>query len=162
VSYYACVPRTKRLPYATCIPIREECLCLLLQHAARAIARRFDDKLRPFKLTNGQFALLISLNRPEASPMRVVASLLGMDRTTLTAALKPLERRGLVKASKDPQDLRNRILILTRSGRALLIRAVPIWRRTHDEIEKLMPNGGANALRRSLLASPLIEKCQPL
>ena len=43
--------------------------------------------LRPLDLTNGQFSLLMSLNRPQPAPMKSVASLLAMDRTTLTAAL---------------------------------------------------------------------------
>ncbi|MBA5760426.1 MarR family transcriptional regulator, partial [Escherichia coli] len=67
-----------------------------MQRAARNLARIFDDALRPLDLTNGQFSLLMSLNRPKPAPMKSVASLLAMDRTTLTAALKPLERRGLV------------------------------------------------------------------
>jgi DNA-binding MarR family transcriptional regulator len=108
--------------------------------------------LRPFDLTNGQFSLLMSLNRPEPPPMGPVAALLGMDRTTLTAALKPLERRGLVKVIPDPSDKRSRILQLTRKGRTLLARALPAWKSMHDEAEKLVPNGGAEAMRRGLKA----------
>src|SRR5690242_9117663 len=76
--------------------VRDCCLCLHVQPAARALARRFDEALRPVDLTNGQFSLLMSLNRPAPPAMADVASLLAMDRTTLTAALKPLERRELV------------------------------------------------------------------
>jgi DNA-binding MarR family transcriptional regulator len=123
-----------------------------VQRAARALARRFDDVLRPFGLTNGQFSLLISLNRPEPPSMGPVASLLAMDRTTLTAALKPLERRGLVKVSQDPSDRRSRILRLTGKGQNLLARAVPVWERTHLEVEQLIPDGDPNELRRSLRA----------
>ena len=60
-------------------------------------SRVLDEALRPVDLTNQQFSLLMSLNRPEPPPIGPVANLLGMDRTTLTAALKPLERRGLVQ-----------------------------------------------------------------
>src|SRR6266567_6450397 len=97
--------------------VRDRCLCLHVQRAARALARRFDDALRPHGLTNGQFSLLMSLNRPQPPPMGPVASLLAMDRTTLTAALKPLERRGLVEISPDPSDRRSRVLRLTAEGR---------------------------------------------
>ncbi len=83
-------------PYETTLYIRDHCLCLHAQRAARALARRFDRAFRPFGLTNGQFSLLMALNRPEPPAMGAVADLLAMDRTTLTAALKPLERRGLV------------------------------------------------------------------
>src|ERR1700733_11921404 len=86
--------------------VRDACLCLHLQRAARAIARRFDAAFRPLDLTNGQFSLLMSLNRPDAASMQGVATLLAMDRTTLTAALKPLERRGLVTVTTDPADRR--------------------------------------------------------
>jgi DNA-binding MarR family transcriptional regulator len=123
-----------------------------VQRAARALARRFDEALRPFELTNGQFSLLMSLNRPEPPSMRPVASLLSMDRTTLTAALKPLEQRGLVKISPDPADRRSRILILTARGRNLLAQAFPVWQETHEEMEKLMPDGEADRLRKSLRA----------
>src|SRR6266851_5073640 len=89
------------LPFATTLHVRDTCLCLHLQRAARAVARHFDESLRPLGLTNGQFSLLISLNRPEPPTIGNVAALLAMDRTTLTAALKPLERRGLVKVAID-------------------------------------------------------------
>ena len=142
----------KKLPYETTLLVRDCCLCLHVQRAARALARRFDEALRPFGLTNGQFSLLMSLNRPEPPPMGPVASLLAMDRTTLTAALKPLESRGLVKISQDPSDRRSRILTLTARGQNLLIRAVPVWERTHQEIERLIPNGDPDEFRRSLRA----------
>ncbi len=132
--------------------VRDRCLCLHVQRAARALARRFDGELRPFDLTNGQFSLLMSLNRPEPPPMGPVASLLAMDRTTLTAALKPLQRRGLIAIESDPSDRRSRVLILTDKGRTLLARAVPVWQRTHEEIEKLAPTLDWNALRDNLRA----------
>jgi DNA-binding MarR family transcriptional regulator len=140
------------LPYETTIRVRDCCLCLHVQRAARTLARRFDEALRPFDLTNGQFSLLMSLNRPTPPPMAPVADLLAMDRTTLTAALKPLERRGLVKVSPDPSDRRSRILQLTQKGRKLLARAVPVWKTTHDEVEMLLPDGAANEIRSSLNA----------
>ena len=140
------------VPYETTLLVRDCCLCLHVQRAARALARRFDDALRPLELTNGQFSLLMSLNRPQAPAMAAVASLLAMDRTTLTAALKPLERRGLITVTPDPNDRRSRLLTLTPQGRALLSRAVPIWERTHAEIENLLPDGDPDRLRSNLRA----------
>jgi DNA-binding MarR family transcriptional regulator len=123
-----------------------------VQRTARALARRFDEALRPLGLTNGQFSLLMSLNRPEPPPMGPVANLLAMDRTTLTAALKPLERRGLVRVARDPNDRRSRILIFTVRGKTLLARAVPIWERTHTEIEQQLSVAELDNLRSGLLA----------
>lgn len=142
----------KTLPYETTILVRDHCLCLHVQRAARVLARRFDDALRPFDLTNGQFSLLMSLNRPEPPAMAPVASLLSMDRTTLTAALKPLEKRGLVNVTRDPADRRSRILHLTEAGRQLLARAVPVWQSTHKKMENESPGVDWDALRRDLKA----------
>lgn len=140
---------SKSVPYATTLLVRDHCLCLAVQQAARALARRFDDALRPAGLTSGQFSLLMSLNRPEPPTISAVADLLAMDRTTLTAALKPLERRRLVTIAIDREDRRNRRLALTNEGRATLAAAVPIWKRTHAKIDKLITRSGA-ALRKDL------------
>ena len=124
------------LPFAVTHQVRDTCICLHVQRAARAVARRFDEAMRPVGLTNGQFSLLMSLNRPAAARMGEVAEVLAMDRTTLTAALKPLERRGLVTIAIDESDKRSRRLALTPAGRKKLRAALPIWKREHALIDK--------------------------
>jgi DNA-binding MarR family transcriptional regulator len=118
------------LPLKVTQEVRDRCLCLHLQRAARAIARRFDDALRPHGLTNGQFSLLMALNRPHLPCIGEIASLLAMDRTTLTANLKPLERR----------------------GRNVLVSALQVWRDTHDEIDKLLGETRTDRIRADLSA----------
>src|ERR687883_1827146 len=112
------------VPFETTHRVRDTCLCLHAQRAARALARRFDEALRPLGLTNGQFSLMMALNRPEPPSMGAVASLLAMDRTTLTAALKPLQRRGLIEVHSKPDDKRSRLVKLTPAGLKLLAGAV--------------------------------------
>ena len=128
--------------------MRDACLCLAAQRAARALARRFDDAFRPLDLTNGQFSLLMSLNRPKPPSIAPIAEFLAMDRTTLTAALKPLERRGLIVISVDPDDRRGRLLRLTAKGRGLLAKALPIWKQHHAQLER--QTGPAEGLRKNL------------
>src|SRR5947207_6764521 len=140
------------LPFETTLEVRDTCLCLHLQRAARAVARRFDAALRPLGLTSGQFSLLMSLNRPQPASIGDVSALLAMDRTTLTANLKPLERRGFVRVTVDDADKRMRRLKLTSAGRALLVAAVPIWRDTHAAIEDLLPRSNRDQLRADLRA----------
>src|SRR5689334_17920496 len=137
----------KPLPFSTTVEVRDTCLCLHVQRAARALARRFDEALRPLGLTNGQFSLLMSLNRSEPPTIGSIAGLLAMDRTTLTAAVKPLERRGLLRVTVDETDRRTRRLTLTAAGRALLAEAMPVWRRTHREIDGLLASGDPAALQ---------------
>ena len=140
------------VPFETTAHVRDHCLCLATQRAARALARRFDHALKPAGLTSGQFSLLMSLNRPSPVSMGPVATLLAMDRTTLTANLKSLEKRGLVAMSVDPADRRGRLLALTADGHAQLIAAVPIWERTQKSVERLVPPASHADLHASLKA----------
>jgi DNA-binding MarR family transcriptional regulator len=132
--------------------VRDTCFCLHVQRAARAVARRFDDALRPAGLTNGQFSLLMSLNRPDPATIRDVSALLAMDRTTLTANLKPLVRRGLVKVKIDGADKRSRRLVLTAAGLDVLAVAVPLWRRAQAETEGLVQASKPDRVRADLVA----------
>lgn len=123
------------LPYTATSEVRDRCLCFRAQRAARALARRFDTALKPFGLTNGQFSLLIALNRPEPARLAPLAAFLGMDRATLSLALKPLIRRGLIAVASDPDDARGRRATLTGQGHALLLDALPVWRAEHDRLD---------------------------
>ena len=147
------------VPFSTTLLVRDCCLCLHVQRAARSLARRFDAELKPVGLTNGQFSLLMSLNRPDApgvpkATMGSVAELLGVDRTTLTAAARVLYDRGLIRIEAEADDRRSKVLKLTTEGRRVLALAVPIWTREHEAIERKLAEGGgddaAKRLRRDL------------
>jgi DNA-binding MarR family transcriptional regulator len=156
------------VPFSTTLLVRDTCLCLHLQRAARAMARRFDEALKPAGITNGQFSLLMSLNRPNLpgvppATMGSVAQLLGMDRTTLTAAVKTLERRKLLKVQPSPNDKRTRLLVLTPEGRETLANAVPIWTATHAEVESALDSPARLRSELCLLAGETAadQPCSP-
>ncbi|MAZ33147.1 MAG: MarR family transcriptional regulator [Thalassospira sp.] len=144
--------QSDKVPFSSTLMVRDSCLCLHVRRAARTIARRFDDAFRSLDLTSGQFSLLMSLNRPEPPHMQDVANLLAMDRTTLTANLKPLERRGLVNIQPDPKDKRGRLLTLTDPGMALLMRAFPIWQKTQAELESMVAGPDSSQLLADLVS----------
>jgi DNA-binding MarR family transcriptional regulator len=146
------MPAAPTIPFKATAHVRDACLCLHTQRAARVLARRFDDALRPAGLTNGQFSLLMALNRPAPAAMREVAELLGADRTTLTAALKPLVRRGLAQFHADTADNRVRRVALTAAGHACLAQALPIWTETHAALEAELDGADPARLRRDLKA----------
>lgn len=140
------------LTFKATLQVRDACLCLHAQRAARALARRFDVALKHVGITSGQFSLLMSVNRPEPPSLGSVAALLAMDRTTLTANLKPLERRGLVELATDPNDRRAKRLRLTAAGRSALAEALPIWHHIHVEIEAALPDPDRLRSELSLLS----------
>lgn len=134
--------------FAQTLHIRDHCLCLHAQRAARALSRRFDEAFRPLGITSGQFSLLNGLNRPEPPMIGAVAELLVMDRSTVTANLKPLERAGLISVAVDEQDRRGRRVALTDAGRAILAQATKVWIEEHAALENEIGNG--DALRAGL------------
>jgi DNA-binding MarR family transcriptional regulator len=143
------------VPFSTTLLVRDKCLCLHVQRAARLLARRFDAALKPVGLTNGQFSLLMSLNRPDMpgvpkATVGSVSELLGMDRTTLTAACRVLYGRGLMTLVSERTDKRSKVLKLTAEGQRVLALAVPIWTREHELIEAQLGDGGADRLRHDL------------
>lgn len=144
------MPKPGPVPFEITHEVRDTCLCLHMQRAARAVARRYDEALRPLGLTNGQFSLLMSINRETPPSMGQVASLLAMDRTTLTANLKPLVRRGLVEVTVGDTDRRSRFLALTAEGRALLAAALPLWRQTQAAVCGLLGDADPERLRADL------------
>jgi len=136
--------------------VAQTCLCLHTQRAARALARLFDNALRPFGLSNGQFSLLMALNRPEPPTIGELAPFLAMDRTSLTAALKPLERRGLVLIEADKTDRRSRHVRIAPEGVALLEAALPTWRETHARLDAALPEDIPDRLRADLQQVPAV------
>jgi DNA-binding MarR family transcriptional regulator len=130
--------------------IGDTCLCLDVQRASRAIGRRFDQAFRPLGLNNGQFSLLMTLNRPTPLTMIGLAEHLAMDRTTTTANLKPLERRGLVEIRRDEEDARVRRIVLTEAGRAVLAEAVDRWRAANDSVVASLGGTDLAAFRSAL------------
>lgn len=143
------------LPFAATLIVRDRCLCLAAQRSARALARRFDTALRPFGLTNGQFSLLMALNRPQPPRISELAPFLAMDRTTLTAALKVLSREGLIDSAADPQDRRSRHIRLSPAGHARLLAALPAWQQAHDALDQQLRGAGTDpaVLHHSLNAA---------
>lgn len=139
----------KPFPPDKTLDVARSCLCLHAQRAARALARHFDDVFRPFDLTNGQFSLLMALNRPAPATIGEIAQFLAMDRTTLTALIKPLERRALLDVLPDAGDRRKKRVKLTGQGHALLERAYPVWCSAHSQLEQGIED--PDALRALLL-----------
>ena len=138
------------LPFSATLEVRDRCLCLHAQRAARALARRFDEALKPYGLTNGQFSIMMALNRPKPPRITELAPFLAMDRTTLTAALKPLRRRDLVTVTPDPEDRRGSLLTLTDAGRETLAAALPVWRAAHDAVDATIPEVAPATLRDAM------------
>ena len=130
--------------------IGKNCLCARIQRASRAIGRRFDEAFRPVGLNNWQFTLLMTLNRPSPLTINGLAKELGMDRTTTTKNLKPLERRGLLEIRHDEEDARVRRIVLTASGHGVLAEALRYWQAANDAVVGSLKGGDLPRIHAAL------------
>ena len=125
---------TAKLPIPA-IKISKECFCFSLKKAERLISRRYDEALAPFNLRNGQFSMLICISGANLINIQSIAHQLNMDRTTTTAALKPLEKRKLIKITASKEDSRVKLVSITSLGISLLTKAIPAWQKIQDQMK---------------------------
>lgn len=133
------------IPVETIHEIRDGCLCLASQRAARRLGRRFDRLFAPLGLTNGQFSLMVALSGSWAPRLGQLAEFLAMDPTTITAAVKTLQKNGFVTLIPDPDDARARCPQLTEAGRAAVAQAAPLWRAEHRLVAAELAGQGTEA-----------------
>jgi len=103
------------------------CVCAGVRRAARALSRHYERHLRPSGLRGTQFSMLATLARSGPMPLGQMARRLGVERTTLTRNLKPLELKHWVTISAE-EDRRLRLVTITATGRAVARAALPGWR----------------------------------
>jgi DNA-binding MarR family transcriptional regulator len=82
--------------------------------------------------------------------MGLMADALGMERTTLTRNLRPLEKAGWLRVARDAADGRARIVLLTRAGEHTIEKASPLWEQGQKRVRALLGKGQADELRKNL------------
>lgn len=111
------------------------CLCHNARMASRVITRAYDEALRPIGLRATQVAVLAAVGARGALSIKSLADSLEMERTTLTRNLRPLEEQGYVAIAPEAR-YRSRVLTLTKSGRAALLEALPLWQSAQQSAMK--------------------------
>ena len=112
-----------------------ECACLKVRTAARAVTRVYDDAFRPVGLRATQLSVLVAVAFGKAVSIASLSRLLGMDRTTLTRNLRPLQDQGLVSLGPEGHH-RSRTLNTTPKGDQLVRKALPIWEKTQEKLRE--------------------------
>lgn len=130
----------------------DECYCFALRQAARYVTQLYERHLEPVRVTSAQFTILGKLEHRPKLRIADLAVEMMMDRTTLTRALKPLERDGCIEAEPSGDDARIHLLSLTERGRRVFEQAAAAWRTAHEEFEEKFGHARADALRSELFA----------
>jgi len=127
----------------------ESCACHKVRMAARAVTRAYDDALRPVGLRATQLAVLVAVGKDGPVSMTALANLMGMDRTTLTRNLRPLEKQGLLAIGPEGWR-RTRRLEITKKGQSLLREALPHWEQAQHALRRKLGDQNWLSIHASL------------
>jgi DNA-binding MarR family transcriptional regulator len=133
--------------------IAAQCTCRRVRQASRALTRLYDEALRPTGLQISQLTTLVgvAMRGDAGAGIGTLAEVLGMDRTTLTRNLGPLEKAGLLRVARAPQDARARIVFLTRSGERAIEASFPLWEKAQSRVRGLLGPSRLEDLQRRLV-----------
>jgi len=135
-------------------PLAGGCVCTAMRRATRSITAFYDKALAAVGLSVTQYAVLVRAGRTDSLRHSALAEVMGMDRTTLTRALQPLERMGLLEVTAG-EDRRERVIRVTKAGRARAEAAYPLWEAAQREMLSRLGDRGWSEMR-GLLA--VVEK----
>jgi DNA-binding MarR family transcriptional regulator len=116
------------------VEVASGCACTAVRRTARSLTRAYDEALRPTGLRITQFALLVAAALGEGKlTLSRISGVLGLERTTLTRVLRPLEQRGLIEV-RVGDDRRARTVAVTAAGREAMAEALPLWREAQARV----------------------------
>jgi DNA-binding MarR family transcriptional regulator len=123
--------------------ISQECACMRVRQASRVLSKIYDAELRSTGLQESQLSVLVAIAHfgEEGAAIGSLARVLRMDRTTLTRNLGPLEKAGLVRVARSPDDARTRNVLLSRAGERMILTALPMWERAQKKVRDALGDG---------------------
>lgn len=117
--------------------------------AYRAFNRLLGQRLLVEKLTPAQWFFLRALWEKDGVNQRELSTSLGLTEPTTVAALRVLERRGLLRRRRDAHDRRRSVVVLTQKGRGLRDKLMAVPR----EVNRVGLDGEQSADIAALLAT---------
>lgn len=127
------------------------CTHTALRHAARRLGHLYDEAVAPTGLKATQLALLSQTDRlgGEYGPtLQALAERLTIGLSSLTYALRPLVRDGMVELRPDAADKRTKHAWLTPLGRQLLAEGMVLWAAANRRTEIVLGHEAATRLRK--------------
>lgn len=118
-------------------PTPRQSLGYAFRDAYRALNRHLSKKLEPYGLSVGQWYYLCALWEGEGLTQRELSDRVGAVETSTVDALAAMQAAGFVRRIPDPSDRRQRRVFLTRQGRGLKKRLLPLA----DEVGTIAAEG---------------------
>ncbi|MDB5539517.1 MAG: transcriptional regulator, MarR family [Devosia sp.] len=126
------------------------CTHTALRRAARRLGHLYDEAVAPTGLKATQVALLLQADRlggVDGPTMNALAERLALSISSLTYALRPLVRDGLIRLAQDVHDKRTKHASLTALGRKRLAEGVKLWNTANRRTELVLGHDSATQLR---------------
>jgi DNA-binding MarR family transcriptional regulator len=115
-------PRVVHHPHA----LTDRSLSFLVRQAHRAFVARLAGRLAPHGVSVAEWAVLRRLWQQEGFTQVDLADRMGVRKASLTAVLASLEGKGFLRRTRRGEDLRKYHLFLTKGGRELKQKLLPI------------------------------------
>ncbi|NDU91098.1 MAG: MarR family transcriptional regulator [Ferrovum sp.] len=132
----------KTSPFLGC----RSCVCSVLRRASRAVTQHYEASFRGRGMRATQFTLLATLAQTGPLPLSALATLLGLERTTLTRNLGPLEKKGYVSRVAD-DDQRVRRVVITKKGEKAALEVLDAWKQAQITVGKVLDRTGVKDLK---------------
>ena len=97
----------------------ENQLCFRLYTAARLTMQAYFPYFEPLGITYPQYLVLLVLWEKDHQPVNDIAHRLHLETNTVTPLLQRMEKQGLLTRTRGKEDTRQRIVSLTKQGKAL-------------------------------------------
>ena len=94
-------------------------LCFRLYTAARLTMQVYFPYFEPLGITYPQYLVLLVLWEKDHQPVNDIAHRLHLETNTVTPLLQRMEKAGLITRTRGKEDSRQRIVSLTKQGRAM-------------------------------------------
>ena len=101
-------------------------LCFPLYAVSNMITRKYKPLLDELDLTYTQYIVMMVLWEEECVNEKMLCETLCLKSNTIAPLLKKLEAKGFIKKSRDPEDERNLVITLTKTGEALKDKALDV------------------------------------
>jgi len=118
----------------------------------RVVSGIYDRAFRPIGLTASQVSILVVLARLDRPKPEGVCVALEMDKSTLCRNVQRMQRRGWVRTAAT-DDARSHRLEVTETGRAMIERALPLWRGAQAKAREVLGDAVVDQLFQAVNAS---------
>jgi DNA-binding MarR family transcriptional regulator len=127
--------------------MKSPCFCTSLRQASRALSAQYDAALEPLGINIAQYYLLRTVADHQSLSLSDLGRVLELDRSTIGRNVRVLERMELLRFGRSEEDQREAVVILTKTGAALLRKALPMWEQCQQAFVSRLGPKKAEALQ---------------